>query len=63
MKEREKRISNLKCDIFCMESDMLVRKINTKEGDTWTSFTDRDFFALGRLKRELKRLINVSPLN
>ena len=52
----KKRISDLKCDIFCMEVDMLIRKINTPEGNTYTEFTDRDFFALGKDKRELKRL-------
>ena len=59
----EKRISDLNCDIFCMETDMLVRKINTPEGDTWTEFMDRDWFALGRANRELRRLNNVSPEN
>jgi hypothetical protein len=52
----EKRISDLKCDIWCMEVDMHIRKVNTPEGNTSTEFTDRDFFALGRAKRELKRL-------
>lgn len=56
-KVKEQRIRSLKGEIWFMECDLMEIKHNLPEGTNFNTFTSPSVsFALGRAKRELRRL-------